>query len=467
MLFLNRDSSSIKRAFGVDLIASNEMNSAIRKWSEISTGQPPWLSEDVTTINLAKHIADYRARLTTLDIGIAISGAGSASSRAEYLQGLADELLNRLPDRISDADRLGGCIIKWNGQSWDFILPGDFGITAKDSNGNITGAIFASYTVQENASYTRLEYHRFDGDTYVVTNKAFRNVQAINSDETHLGSEIPLEKVDVWANLAPEVRIANVSKPLFGFYRVPGSNIIDSTSPLGLSVFDGALPELRALDVAISRKNDEIEDSRHVTFVSQSAIQYAERQNDSRNPAKVKIKLPRYVMGLGVDVNNGDGIHEHTTTLQTEQRIRDINFDLSLAGVKSGFSEGVFVLDGQTGMITATQVEADDRDTIQTIKTDRDALKTALDQAFYGADVLATLYNLAPAGEYEVVYNFGDITYSYEEDKASWQRYVTNGWVAPHRYLMRFEGMSEEDARALVAEAREDKPKSPGLFGEE
>lgn len=451
MLFLNRDTSSIKRAFGVELIASPEMNSAIKRWSDISTGNPPWLTEDVKTINMAKHISDFRARLTTLDIGIAVSG----STRAEYLQTLADQLLQRLPDRISDADRLGGCIIKYNGKTWDFILPGDFGVTAKDGNGNITGAIFASHAVQGSASYTRLEYHRFEDGVYVVTNKAFKNGMGANAGETTLGQEISLEKVDVWADMAPEVRIANVERPLFGFYRVPGSNTVDSASPLGLSIFAGAESELEALDVAISRKNDEVDDSKHVTFVSQAAIQYANKN---------KVSLPRYIMGLGVDVGSAEAIHEHVPTLLTDQRLKDINFDLSLAGVKSGFSEGVFVLNGQTGMITATQVEADDRDTIQTIKADRDALETAFEQAIYGADVLATLYSLAPAGEYELSYNFGDITYSYEEDKLSWQRYVTNGWVPAYKYFMKFEGMNEEDARALVEEARAEKRSLPALF---
>ena len=103
----------------------------------------------------------------------------------------------------------------------------------------------------------------------------------------------------------------------------------------------------------------------------------------------------------------------------TDQRIKDINFNLSLAGTKCGFSEGTFVMDGQTGMITATQVEADDRDTIQLIKDTRDALRLALDQALYGADQIITLYNLAPLGLYDIDYNFGDITYSYEEDRKS------------------------------------------------
>lgn len=462
MLFLN-SGTDIGKVFGVELISSNEMNTALKKWDNISTGKPSWLNgeDDIETVNMAKHISDTRAKLTTLDIGIAVSG----SARADYLQKLADDLLKHLPDRVAEADRLGGIMIKWNGKSWDFILPGNFGVTEKDNNGKIIGAIFAAHTSQGSAHYTRLEYHRFEGNTadggrlYRISNKAFKN-QLSRKGEVTLGAEVMLDTVETWAHLVPEVAITRLEKPLFAYYRVPGANTIDSTSPLGLSVFANAITELKAIDIAVSRKNLEVEDSKKITFVGQALIQNAKNKG---------VQLPRFVQGLGMGLNDTEtsAIHEHTPVLLTDQRIKDINFDLSMAGVKCGFSEGVFVLDGQTGMITATQVEADDRDTIQTIKNDRDALKDAVEQALYGANALATLYDLAPLGEYEVNCNFGDITYNYEEDKASWRAYAMQGWIPVWLYFVKFEGMSEEEAKALQAEAEAKQMEKAALFGAE
>lgn len=448
--------SGIGKEFGVDLIRSDDMDNALIKWGNISTGKPPWLNanDEIDTINMAKHISDTRAKLTTLDIGIAISG----SARADFLQGLADDLLKRLPDKIAEADRLGGIMIKWNGETWDYILPGDFGITAKDNNGEIVGAIFASHTSQGEAHYTRLEYHRFEGDgdnkIYKVTNKAFKN--QIDGNNTVLGKPVKLQSVAAWAHMQDEVNILKLEKPLFAYYRVPGANTIDSSSPLGLSVFANAITELKAIDIAVSRKNTEIEDSKHITFVGQAAIQ---------NAVNKGIELPRFVKGLGMGIGDSEvtAIHEHTPTIQTDARIKDINFNLSMAGVKCGFSEGVFVMDGQTGVITATQVESDDRDTIQTIKADRDALQEALEQAFYGANALTTLYNLSPLGEYEINFAFGDITYSYEEDKAAWKSYAMQGWIPKWLYFVKFEKMSEEEAKELTAEAQQAEMEK-GLF---
>lgn len=446
MFFVNN--TDIGKVFGVELISSSDMNNALQRWDNISTGKPPWKNDgdEIDTINMAKHISDYRAKLTVLDIGIAVSG----SARADFLQGLADDLLKRLPDRIAEADRMGGIIIKWNGSTWDFVLPGNFGITAKDDNGEIVGAIFASHTSEGSGHYTRLEYHRFEGadesgKVYKITNKAFKN-QITGDGKANLGKPVALKDVTAWAHMEDEVSISKLEKPLFAYYRIPGANTIDCSSPLGLSVFANALPELKALDIAVSRKNTEVEDSKHMTFVGQTIVQNATNRG---------VELPRFVKGLGMGISDGEttAIHEHVPTLLTDQRIKDINFNLSLAGVKCGFSEGVFVMDGQTGMITATQVESDDRDTIQTIKSDRDALRDALTQAFYGADALATLYGMAPLGEYEINFNFGDITYNYEEDKAAWRAYAMQGWVPKWLYFVKFEGMSEEEAKAMTAEA--------------
>ena len=104
MLFMH-SGTDIGKAFGVELISPPEMDQALKSWDRISTGKPPWKNSesDVETINMAKHISDTRARLTTLDIGIAISG----SSRATYLQTLADELLQRLPDRVAGCRPVG------------------------------------------------------------------------------------------------------------------------------------------------------------------------------------------------------------------------------------------------------------------------------------------------------------------------------------------------------------------------
>ena len=51
-----------------------------------------------------------------------------------------------------------------------------------------------------------------------------------------LGKEINLSEVPEWKDIEKEVRIENVEKPLFAYYKPPTANNVDAKSPLGISV---------------------------------------------------------------------------------------------------------------------------------------------------------------------------------------------------------------------------------------
>lgn len=447
--------------FGVKIIESEAMNAAISRWNSIVTGAPPWIDheDDIESVNAALLVSDTRSSLALLDVGIAVSG----SPRADWLQDRVNVLIKRLREQLPYAYALGGVMIKFNGASWDLLMPGEFYITKTDDDGNILECIFREIEVYKGSKYVRLEYHHRDGDLYVVTNKAFKLTES-SKNHYELQRPVKLQSIPAWEEFSDETRIAQVEHPFFSYWRLPGANPIEKNSPLGASCFVKGIKELKAIDIAFSRKGTEVEDSKHITFIGQAASKRADIEAERRN----KPKLPRFVKGLGIGLSDSDtkSVHEHVPTLLTAERIQDINFDLSLLGVKCGFSPGMFVMDGQTGVLTATQVESDDRDTIQTIKNDRDALQDAIDIAIYGADAIATIMGIVPNGVYEVDYSFGDITYSYEEDKASWKSYAQQNWIPLWLYFVKFEKMSEEEAKALVEEAKGDDEEET-LFGKD
>lgn len=458
----------IEERFQADVQLSSVMETAIDRFYDITAGRPPWKDpeDDIDSINFAGYIDDVTAGLVTLDLGIDISG----SERADYLQGQADYVLAVIHDKVSEA--LGNCgiMFKPNGKNVDYIEPGGFAPTETDSNGNILGCVFQSQIQRGDYTYTRLEWHRFEDATaedgtptrvYRITNYAYkkRTGKFGNTAYNDPGDQIELSEVREWANIEPDIAIENVEMPLFAYFKNPAPNRIDRTSPLGVPVWGNAIKELKDLDIAWSRKSTEVEDSKHMTFVSQSAIQYADQHG---------VKLPRFLRGLEMGVDADDTIHEHVSTLLTEQRISDINSILSMISTKCGFSQGFFQLDEKTGMMTATQVEADDQETIRTIKNIRDALQDAITQLLYGCNIMADLYSDTPPELWDTLkesieFHFGDPTYSYEEDKTAWWKYRLQGDVPPWMYYVKFEKMDIEEAKNMVAEAKEEN-KEPGLF---
>lgn len=63
MLFIH-SGTDIAKAFGVELISSPEMSSALTNWDRISTGKPPWLNaeDEIGTINMPLPVSPVQLR---------------------------------------------------------------------------------------------------------------------------------------------------------------------------------------------------------------------------------------------------------------------------------------------------------------------------------------------------------------------------------------------------------------------
>nr|DAL66655.1 MAG TPA: portal protein [Caudoviricetes sp.] len=459
--------------FNIQAAEFPEMESLINRCANIYRGAPEWLDEEdnIKTINFAKTVCSETARLTTLAIGIQIGG----SARATWLQKQINKVYFQIRHWVEYGCAYGTVFIKPNGESLDVFTPADVMIVDYD-NQEIKGIIFKdSYTVGRKY-YTRLEYHRFvettvDGVTtypYYVSNRAY-----VSKSPQSIGNKIDLKQTK-WADLmadTPPILKANGEKldgPLFGVLRTPQANNVDISTPLGLPVFAEGIEELGDIDVAYSRNAGEIKDSQKIALLDDRLLMPSGTPVSAMSPRGMEnrrneMKLPHYVKNVfGQDEK--EFYQEINPQLNTDARLAGINALLSQLSYKCGFSSGYFVFNEKTGMVTATQVEADDRRTIQFIKDVRDKLEDCLNGVIYALNVFADLYDLTPVGVYETTYDFGDITYNREEDRARWWQYVVQGKVPAWLFFVKFEGMTEEDAKAMVKEAQ---PDEPTLFGDE
>lgn len=456
----------IEERFKADILLSSEMENYIDKFYRITSGHPDWedAEDDIESINFAGFIDDVTAGLVTLDAKIKMPD----TPRGKLLQESADYVLQVIHDKVSEALGNAGLMFKPNGKNVDYVEPGNFAPTDVDSNGNILGCVFQDQKKVGDYYYTRLEWHRFENIGYIrvyrITNYAYKSTGTMG-----IGKPCSLSEVPDWAYLEEDIALQNVKKPLFSYFKNPAPNRLDRTSPLGVPIWHNCLKELKDLDIAWGRKSGEVQDSKHITFLPESVIKYADMHN---------IKLPRFVRGMmmGASTSGGENqIHEHTSTLLTADRIADINSILAMISMKCGFSQGFFVLDEKTGMMTATQVEADDQETIRTIKNIRDALQSCLEDLFYALNVFIDRYKSKfeyPAEDWdalidEATFDFGNILYNYAEDKASWYQYVNQGYVPAYIYFSKFEGIAEDEAKEMVAEAKSENEQNSSLFGEE
>lgn len=450
--------SKAKEEFNIEPIISQSMEDMIQKCFAIYQGKPYWLddADHIKTINFAKAVCSETARLAMLGTKITIDG----SARAAWLQEQIDNIYFKLRDWVEYGCAYGTVILKPNGKGVDLVTPNNFMITDYE-NGEISGVVFVNREVVGKKYYTRLEYHRFIDEVYAITNRCY-----IGDSENDTSKRIDIAKTP-WSELLEESFIQNVDSPLYGVLKMPHANNVDVDSPMGLPIFSDAIEELKDLDIAYSRNSKEILDSKRTVLLDSDRLlpsggkvaqtgAYFDRQRESMG-------LPDYVKNV---YGNGqdDFYQEINPQLNTDTRLSGLNALLSQIGYKIGYSNGYFVFNESTGIQTATGVEAEQQRTIQFIKDVRDKVEGCLDRVIYALNVFADLYNLAPVGVYEVVYDFGDITHNQAEEKTRWWGYVVAGKIPFWYYLMKYEGYSEEEARMLQEEAQ---PKQPTLFGQE
>ena len=462
---LGRDySKKAEEDFQIHSIMSGEMEAWVNECANIYRGNPCWLdpSDHIDTVAFAKSICSEVARLVTKSVGITLSG----SRRADWLQEQVDKIFFRLRHWVEYGCAYGTIILKPNGDSVSLFLPGEFTVT-ETKDGQIRGIVF--YDTQSDASgkrwYTRLEYHRFENEQYRITNKCY-----VGYAKGNISRPIDIS-LTPWRNLAGEVAIVNLEKPLFGVVRTPQANNIDVDSPLGLPIFSEAVQELRDLDIAYSRNSKEIRDSKRTVLLDSDVMLPV---GDSTRITAYSMELQRDAMGLPDIVKNvhGNGTERYyqeiNPTLQTETRTIGINGLLNQIGFKCGFSNGHFVFNESSGIQTATQVEADQQRTIQLVKDVRDQLEDCIRGLVYALDAFASLYNLAPAGTFnlEGAIHFDDIAYSFEEDRMHHYQLAMQGKYPWEEYFVQYLKVSREEAKQLLAMAKAEQTNVP-LFGSE
>ena len=452
--------SQIKETFDIEPATSARMDLAVRDGINVYTGFPDWIDEEsgIKTIKFAKAICSETARLATLAIKITVDG----SDKAKWMQEKIDEMYPKLREWVEYGCAYGTIIMKPSNDGINLFTDNNYVIT-EYTNRDITGIVFLYHEKENDKYYTRLEYHHYESkERYEISNRCFVGGSYNSFDE-------PIDiKLTPWNELQEDVNITGMVRPAYGVFRTPQANSIDINSAVGIPLFYEAMEELKDLDIAYSRNAEEIEDSRRTLLLdSDKMIQAGTRISDNQKNFEANrklMKLPKFVKNV---FGNGrdDFYQEINPQLNTDARLSGINALLSQIGYKIGFSNGHFVFNESQGIRTATEVEANQQRTIQFIKDVRDKLEACMDGVIDGLNMIANLTQSSfIRGDYEVFYDFGDITFNYEEEKARWWGYVVAGKMPLWRYYVKFEGMSEKEAREIEKEIQ---PKQPTLFGSE
>lgn len=443
--------STVEEALKVKTAVSFEMEAAMNLWLKIFTNNAPWLNEEVRSLQLGASIAEEFARLTTLEMKSEITG----SVRADFINEYYQKVLEDLKSHLALYNAVGGGylkpFVKNNRFYIDYVAQTDCKPLQFDSAGNITSMIFSSQITKGDKRYTRLEVHTLEDTNYTIENKAYVT-ESYNS--SMLGREISLFEVSEWADLEPKTVIENIEKPLFAYYKVPLTNNIDAKTCLGVSVYNKAIDSIRKADVQASRLDYEYESAERSIYADIDALRNQEG----------KEKRSKIVKTL----NTGeDGFYkEFSPTLRDEGFIRGLNKIKQEIEFQCNLAYGT-ISDPNTVDKTATEINASKQRSYASVSQMQNSLEKALKHLVYILDVYCDLYELAPAGEYEVSAEWDDSIIVDTESEQRIRLQETNlGLGSKLDYLMWRYGLTEEQAQEKLDRIKQEKSENE-IFSEE
>ena len=443
---------TVKKELGADVAVSNEMQIAIELWQKLFQNKAPWLDKHTQSLELATSIAGEFARLVTTEFHSEITG----SKRAEFLQENYKYILNNLQEQTEFAAALGGIAFKpyvdGGRIAIDFVHASRFIPTAYNSRREITGAVFVERVKKGIYWYTRLEYHDLKDEGYTVRNKAF-----ISRQENDLGVPTNLSSVDEWASLEVEITLgyqdgSTLERPLFVYFRMPFANHIDPESPLGVSVYSRATGQIREADKQYSRTLWEYKGSELAINAGVDVLKGT--------------KLPEHDQRLfrELNVNKGSGddlydvfspaIRDSALFNGMNQLMRRIEFNCHLSyGTLS---------DPQNQEKTAEEIRMSKQRSFSVVSSIQESLEGALEHLIWIMDYYTSLYQLAPAGEYETTFTWGDgVLTDTGVEFAQQKAMVDSSILKPEKFLAWYYGISEEEAAKYMP-----KQQSSIRFGE-
>lgn len=506
-------SKSVESKLNVTVAISGEMEKALNLWSAMYRNKAPWLHEPddkdstrIVSLGLPAMIASEKARTALIEFESEITTPTeevevanpeyknppdmemnawgqevpkvqpetiveehptSDTARAEFLNEQYTKLKRQLRKQLEYGIALGGLIIKpyyvqnqaEDGQptaniEFDFIRADCFFPLAFDNNGHITEAAFVQPKIDKNVVYFRLEYHKWQNNTLEIINKAYKStrtdVLTINESDD-LGKEIPLSEVPEWADLQEKTTIKDVTKPLFGYFKMPEANTIDMTSPLGVSGYSRVVSLIKDADIQYSTLLWEYEAGQMAIDIDRDALKPADGEGNSKM-SHLQNRLYRYV-DLSVE---GDTYQPYSPALRDANYIAGLNTILMRIEDVTGLSRGT-LSDASQEARTATELKILKQRSYQSNADIQQALEDALKDVIYAMNAYCDLYQITPEGEYDVNFEWDDsIIVDVDAELGKQITLLQNGLTSKKEVRQWYFGETERQAEEALAQIHDE-----------
>lgn len=300
---------------------------------------------------------------------------------------------------------------------------------------------FASEVTNLGKTYTYIETHILVNGEYEI-----RNAYFIEENDTLKPVELPPGIVETYRT--------GSDVPLFSLVSPNIVKNIPGGKGLGMSILANAIDQLKGVDLAYNNFCRDFKLGGKKVFYDQSL---------TRTDAQGHVITPDDIaQSLFLRVGDGDGlgddrkpITEYNPSLRVEENTAGVQAALDYLSLRVGFGTKHYQFNASGSVVTATQYTGDKQDLVQNaakhcIAVEHHVQRIVRALLWAGKYVLGQ--NVDPDAPVTVEFDDSYIIDKETQKQQFWQ-YVLSSKFPFWRYLVRFEGYTEEEAKAIQSES--------------
>lgn len=325
--------------------------------------------------------------------------------------------------------------------------------------------------------YTLLEFHQWlDNGDYQISYELYRS-----TNKSEVGNQVPLNTLDEYADLQPQITFQGLKYPLFAYYKNPGANNRNLESPLGLGLVDNSIRTVDAINTVNDQFYWEVKMGKRRVAVPAEMLRkfpsgFGSQKAEQSHPAMFDADESVYQAMYGDDDMK---ITDLTSPIRTVDYQAAIDIYLHEFENQIGLSQGTFTTTPD-GVQTATEVVSNNSMTYQTRSSYLTQVQKQITAMIRAVFELAKCGNLFSDGQPRWNGNVDDLQINIDfadgvfVDKDAQLKndlsMVTANTLSKQTFLVRNLGMSTEQAQQELSLIKSETPEPAtnaelGLYG--
>ena len=328
----------------------------------------------------------------------------------------------------------------------DYIT-GDNIIVTSYRNQKINGIVAINTFDLGDEVVTHLAFHDYAKGVYTIENRAY-----MHRDESRLGRAVPLTQV--FGEAAPtEIIVFETEAPHFQIIKPNVVNNYELENPLGVSIFANSIDTLMAIDRTFDSFLNEYEAARHRIIVDADITKQHMTLTDNGDVQFINYFDTDQMEYQSAPMGGDEAIKFYNAPIRTQEHIDGLNRLMQTFGFKCGLGTDYYAFDSR-GVYQNEKAVVSEHSDLWASKSKHEVY---LVKAFKGMmKALAYLYNGTILEDEDIEVTLADsIIIDDEAQYAKDLELVDRSALPMYKFLMKWHGLTEEEAKEQIAEANQ------------